>query len=62
METGEWTRDSLPPSTSGISVRSAMLKEEILGGIIDGREVEVSFDEFQYYLRSCTSSPFDHVI
>ncbi|KAK9049424.1 hypothetical protein SSX86_031607 [Deinandra increscens subsp. villosa] len=40
LETREWNRDSQPASASGMSARSAMLKEEILAGIIDGREVE----------------------
>ncbi|KAK9064902.1 hypothetical protein SSX86_016284 [Deinandra increscens subsp. villosa] len=39
LETREWNRDSQPASASGMSARSAMLKEEI-AGIIDGREVE----------------------
>ncbi|KVH98985.1 hypothetical protein Ccrd_022782 [Cynara cardunculus var. scolymus] len=56
LETREWTRDPLPPSAPGMSVRSAMLKEEILAGIIDGREVEVSFDDFPYYLSENTKN------
>ncbi|KAI3673600.1 hypothetical protein L6452_39723 [Arctium lappa] len=56
LETREWTRDPLPPSAPGMSVRSAMLKEEILAGIIDGREVEVSFDDFPYFLSENTKN------
>ncbi|KAI3688665.1 hypothetical protein L2E82_46411 [Cichorium intybus] len=55
LETREWTRDTLPP-VPGMSVRSAMLKEEILAGIIDGREVDVSFDDFPYYLSENTKN------
>lgn len=51
LETRERSRDSQHASSSGTSVRSAMLKEEISAAIIDGCEVEVSFDEFPYYLR-----------
>lgn len=54
LESREWDSDSLPASTPGMSVRSALVKEEILAGIIDGHEVGVSFDEFPYYLRFYT--------
>lgn len=50
------------PLAPAISVKSAMLKEELLAGIIDGQEVEVSFEEFPYYLRFYSSSPLCHVI
>ncbi|KAK9072368.1 hypothetical protein SSX86_008802 [Deinandra increscens subsp. villosa] len=56
LETREWNRDSRPASAPGMSARSAILKEEILAGIIDGREVEVSFDEFPYYLSENTKN------
>nr|XP_043640008.1 uncharacterized protein LOC122611104 [Erigeron canadensis] len=56
LETKEWTRDPLPSSTPAMPVRSAMLKEEVLAGIIDGREVEVSFDDFPYYLSENTKN------
>ncbi|KAL8244014.1 hypothetical protein R6Q59_010272 [Mikania micrantha] len=56
LETREWDRDSLPPSAPGISARSAMLKEDILAGIIDGHEAGVSFDEFPYYLSENTKN------
>ncbi|KAI3825714.1 hypothetical protein L1987_07292 [Smallanthus sonchifolius] len=49
-------RDSRPASAPGMPARSAMLKEEILAGIIDGREVDVSFDEFPYYLSENTKN------
>ncbi|XP_052620106.1 uncharacterized protein LOC111880508 isoform X1 [Lactuca sativa] len=57
VETGNVleTRDSLPP-VPGMSVRSAMLKEEIFTGIIDGKEVGVSFDDFPYYLSENTKN------
>ncbi|KAF5806997.1 putative adenosinetriphosphatase [Helianthus annuus] len=56
LETRDWNRDSLSASTSGTSVRSAILKEEILAAIIDGCEVGVSFDEFPYYLSENTKN------
>ncbi|XAR50320.1 Adenosinetriphosphatase [Bertholletia excelsa] len=55
-ERNEWTRDSLPPSTSGISVRCAVFKEDILAGILDGKDIEVSFDNFPYYLSESTKN------
>ncbi|KAI3795920.1 hypothetical protein L1987_38581 [Smallanthus sonchifolius] len=51
LETRERNRDSQPASAPGMPARSVMLKEEILAGIIDGHEVDVSFGEFLYYLR-----------
>ncbi|KAK9080549.1 hypothetical protein SSX86_000307 [Deinandra increscens subsp. villosa] len=56
LETREQERHSLPASAPGMSVRSAILKEEILAGIIDGHEVGVSFDDFPYYLSENTKN------
>ncbi|KAM0044403.1 putative transcription factor interactor and regulator FHA-SMAD family [Helianthus debilis subsp. tardiflorus] len=55
IETGN-ALDSRPALGPGMSVRSALLKEEILAAIIDGREVDVSFDEFPYYLSENTKN------
>ncbi|KAH7865974.1 hypothetical protein Vadar_013788 [Vaccinium darrowii] len=55
-ERNEWTRDSLPASTSGMSLRCAAFKEDIHAGIIDGKEIEVSFENFPYYLSENTKS------
>ncbi|GKB04781.1 P-loop containing nucleoside triphosphate hydrolase superfamily protein [Tanacetum coccineum] len=55
-KTMEQARDSLTASAPGSSVRSAMLKEEILAGIIDGLKVDVSFDDFPYYLSENTKN------
>ncbi|KAL8256431.1 hypothetical protein R6Q59_031498 [Mikania micrantha] len=56
VKKSELNRDSRPASAPGMSVRSAMLKEEILARIIDGREAEVSFDKFPYYLSENTKN------
>ncbi|KAI3717817.1 hypothetical protein L1987_69671 [Smallanthus sonchifolius] len=56
LETRERNRDSQPASAPGMPARSVMLKEEILAGIIDGREVDVSFGEFPYYLSENTKN------
>lgn len=50
-ERNEWLRDSLAASTSGMSLRCAVFKEDIHAGILDGKEIQVSFDDFPYYLR-----------
>lgn len=50
-EANEWTRDSQPASTSGMSLRCAVFKEDIHAGILDGKSIDVSFDNFPYYLR-----------
>ena len=50
-ERNEWTRDSLPASTSGMSVRCAVFKEGIHAAILEGSSMDVSFDNFPYYLR-----------
>ncbi|KAG5537169.1 hypothetical protein RHGRI_024560 [Rhododendron griersonianum] len=55
-ERNEWARDSLPASTSGMSLRCAAFKEDIHAGIIDGKEIEVSFEDFPYYLSENTKS------
>ncbi|XP_021898049.1 uncharacterized protein LOC110814778, partial [Carica papaya] len=52
----ERTRDSQPPSTSGMPSRCTVFREEIRGGILDGRDLEVSFDNFPYYLSEHTKN------
>ncbi|MCD9560742.1 hypothetical protein HAX54_019531 [Datura stramonium] len=56
LEEIRWTRESMPASTSGISLRSAVFKEEIHAAIIDGQDIEVSFDDFPYYLSENTKN------
>lgn len=51
-EVNDWSRDSQPAaSTSGMSVRCAVFKEDIHAKILDGKDIDVSFDNFPYYLR-----------
>jgi len=45
------TRDAQAASTSGTSLRTAVFKEDVLAAILDRKEIEVSFDNFPYYLR-----------
>lgn len=56
LDEREWTRDSIPASTSGMSLRCAVFREDIHAGIIDGRDIEVSFDDFPYYLSESTKT------
>lgn len=41
----------MPSHSSATSLRYAIFKDEIYKGILDGRDVKVSFDDFPYYLR-----------
>ena len=64
-ERNEWMRDSQPTSTSGMSLRCAVFREEVLAGILDGGQLDVSFDNFPYYLRYIYIYfffPFYHVL
>ncbi|XAR67906.1 Adenosinetriphosphatase [Bertholletia excelsa] len=55
-ERNEWSRDSMPASTSGLSSRCASFKEEFLAGILDGKNLEVSFENFPYYISESTKN------
>ncbi|XP_047309506.1 uncharacterized protein LOC124912911 [Impatiens glandulifera] len=54
-ERNQWTRDSLSASTSG-SIRCAAFKEDIHAGILEGKDIDVSFDNFPYYLSDNTKN------
>lgn len=56
LEEREWTREALPPSTSGMSLRCAIFEKDIHAGILDGRDIKVSFDDFPYYLSENTKN------
>ncbi|KAK0588352.1 hypothetical protein LWI29_038480 [Acer saccharum] len=53
-EKNEWRRDLQPASTLGMSLRCAVFKEAIHAGIVDGKTLQVSFDNFPYYLSENT--------
>ncbi|CAI0548156.1 unnamed protein product [Linum tenue] len=55
-EKNEWARDFQQPSTSGISLRAAVIKEDIHAGILDGKNIDVSFDNFPYFLSENTKN------
>ncbi|XP_004500647.1 uncharacterized protein [Cicer arietinum] len=48
--------DTQAASTSGTSVRCAVFKEDVHAAILDGKEIEVSFDNFPYYLSENTKN------
>eukprot|EP00268_Persea_americana_P067935 TRINITY_DN93_c0_g1_i9.p1 TRINITY_DN93_c0_g1~~TRINITY_DN93_c0_g1_i9.p1 ORF type:complete len:1066 (-),score=263.43 TRINITY_DN93_c0_g1_i9:375-3227(-) len=53
----EAKRDSLVSTMiSGQSAKCAALKEELQAGILDGRGIDVSFDNFPYYLSESTKN------
>ncbi|KAK6127604.1 hypothetical protein DH2020_038642 [Rehmannia glutinosa] len=56
LEERDWVRDLLPASLSGMCSRSKAFREDILAAILDGRQLEVSFDNFPYYLSESTKS------
>ncbi|GLT75264.1 hypothetical protein SLA2020_470000 [Shorea laevis] len=55
-ERNEWTRDSQPASTSSMSHQCAVFRDKIKDEILDGRNSEVSFDSFPYYLSENTKN------
>ncbi|KAG8388088.1 hypothetical protein BUALT_Bualt02G0088800 [Buddleja alternifolia] len=56
QEEREWVRDPIPASLSGMCTRNSAFREDILAAILDGRHLEVSFDNFPYYLSESTKS------
>ncbi|KAF7838180.1 ATPase family AAA domain-containing protein 1-A isoform A [Senna tora] len=56
LEDRNATRDMLAASTSSMSVRCAVFKEDVNAAILDGRDIEVSFDNFPYYLSENTKN------
>ncbi|XP_022137416.1 uncharacterized protein LOC111008871 isoform X3 [Momordica charantia] len=55
-ERNQWIGELQPASTSGMSLRCAAFKEDVHAGIIDGRDLEVSFENFPYYLSENTKN------
>ncbi|XP_050936082.1 uncharacterized protein LOC103484405 isoform X13 [Cucumis melo] len=55
-ERNQWIGELQPASTSGMSLRCAAFKEDVHAGIVDGRDLEVSFDNFPYYLSENTKN------
>ncbi|GAV56541.1 AAA domain-containing protein/FHA domain-containing protein [Cephalotus follicularis] len=55
-ERNEWMRESQSASTPGMSLRCAVFREDIHAGILDGTNIQVSFDNFPYYLSENTKN------
>ncbi|KAL9170135.1 hypothetical protein ABFS82_04G124600 [Erythranthe guttata] len=55
-EERDWIRDIVPASLSAICLRGAAFREDIIAAVFDGRELDVSFDNFPYYLSESTKS------
>ncbi|XP_014508990.1 uncharacterized protein LOC106768376 isoform X4 [Vigna radiata var. radiata] len=56
LEEKNGTLDMQAASTLGTSVRSAVFKEDVHAAILDGKEIDVSFDNFPYYLSESTKN------
>lgn len=41
----------MPASLSGVCLRSSAFRDDILAAVLDGRDLDVTFDNFPYYLR-----------
>ncbi|KAE9610135.1 putative adenosinetriphosphatase [Lupinus albus] len=50
------TLDTQAASTSSSSVRCAVFREDVHAAILDGNEIDVSFDNFPYYLSENTKN------
>nr|KYP35432.1 Spastin [Cajanus cajan] len=56
LEERNGTLDMQAASTLGTSVRCAVFKEDVHAAILDGKEIDVSFDTFPYYLSENTKN------
>ncbi|KAK7330612.1 hypothetical protein VNO77_24810 [Canavalia gladiata] len=56
LEEKNGTRDMPAASTSGTSVRCEVFKEDVHAAILDGKEIDVSFENFPYYLSENTKN------
>ncbi|ESW27532.1 hypothetical protein PHAVU_003G210300 [Phaseolus vulgaris] len=56
LEEKNGTLDMQAASTLGTSVRCAVFKEDVHAAILDGKEIDVSFDNFPYYLSESTKN------
>ncbi|CAI9757346.1 unnamed protein product [Fraxinus pennsylvanica] len=55
-EERDWIRDPMPTCLSGTCARASAFREDILAAILHGQHLEVSFDNFPYYLSESTKS------
>ncbi|KAL1553960.1 hypothetical protein AAHA92_14573 [Salvia divinorum] len=52
----DWVRDPAPASQSVMCSRGSAFRDDLIAAILDGRDLEVSFDNFPYYLSESTKS------
>ncbi|XP_042002426.1 uncharacterized protein LOC121751692 [Salvia splendens] len=55
-EDRDWVRDPAPASQSVMCSRSSAFRDDLIAAILDGRNLDVSFDNFPYYLSESTKS------
>ncbi|KAL3812591.1 hypothetical protein ACJIZ3_013859 [Penstemon smallii] len=55
-EERDWIKDPIPVSLAGMCTRTSAFREAICDAILDGEDLEVSFDNFPYYLSESTKS------
>ncbi|KAL0441932.1 UNVERIFIED_CONTAM: Spastin [Sesamum radiatum] len=56
QEKRDWVREQIPPSLSGMCARTSAFREDVVAAILDGQLLEVSFENFPYYLSESTKS------
>ncbi|KAK9104166.1 hypothetical protein Scep_021010 [Stephania cephalantha] len=56
QEKRECETDSQSASTSGVTSKAAILKEDIRSSILDGKQMDVSFEKFSYFLSESTKN------
>ncbi|KAI9079510.1 hypothetical protein K1719_038592 [Acacia pycnantha] len=56
LEERNGTRDMLAASTSNVSLRCCVFRDDVCDAILDGKDIEVSFDNFPYYLSENTKN------
>ncbi|CAA3027719.1 AAA domain-containing FHA domain-containing [Olea europaea subsp. europaea] len=52
----DWIQDSILASRAGKSLRKSAFREDIIAAILEGGSLEVSFDNFPYYLSESTKN------
>lgn len=52
---GKWGANSC---SSNNNITAEKIEQEMLRSVVDGRETNVNFDQFPYYLRSPSSPPY----
>ncbi|XP_073272500.1 uncharacterized protein [Primulina huaijiensis] len=52
----DWVRDPILASVSGMCTRTSAFRESIIASILRGRQLEVTFDNFPYYLCENTKN------